>query len=371
MARPLRIALVSFDFVEHCVPMANALADHADVCLLLPEEDVAAAGLEVSSSVDYRPFRRPRLRQPLAQVRLCSELVRKIVGFHPGVVHLQQGHMWFNLALPFLRRYPLVLTVHDPSYHPGDALSMKHPEWITRFGFRQADQIIVHASRLTEQVEATVGRRVAPVHVVPLVKIHAELPPAAAPPTDDATVLFFGRIWPYKGLEYLIRAEPLISADVPEVRIVIAGKGEDLARYRAEMVHPERFVVHNEFVSVTDRAELFANAAVVALPYVEASQSGVVPLAYQFEKPVVATAVGGLPEIVDDGRTGLLVPPRDERALADAIVRLLKDPELRRELGRNGRRKLEEECSPEVVARQTLAVYREALIATRSNGRRP
>ena len=73
------------------------------------------------------------------------------------------------------------------------------------------------------------------------------------------------------------------------------------------------------------RATLFQQASVVALPYIEASQSGVVPLAYMHMKPVVATTVGGLPEMVDDGRTGYLVPPRDEQALATAVVRLLRD----------------------------------------------
>jgi glycosyltransferase involved in cell wall biosynthesis len=150
----------------------------------------------------------------------------------------------------------------------------------------------------------------------------------------------------------------LITAEVPDVRIVIAGQGEDFARYRRMMVHPERFIVHNEYVSDDKRAELFQRASVVALPYVDASQSGVIPIAYTFAKPVVATAVGALPEMVEPDRTGYLVPPRDERALADAIVRLLRDGDLRRQLGANGKRKIETECSPRAVAQQTLAVYR-------------
>ena len=62
------------------------------------------------------------------------------------------------------------------------------------------------------------------------------------------------------------------------------------------MVHPERFIVHNEYVSDEKRAELFRRASVVVLPYIEASQSGIIPIAYRFGKPVVATTVGGLPE---------------------------------------------------------------------------
>jgi glycosyltransferase involved in cell wall biosynthesis len=153
---------------------------------------------------------------------------------------------------------------------------------------------------------------------------------------------------------------------VPNAKIVIAGEGEDFDRYRRLMVHPERIVVYNEYVSDDVRARLFQEASVVALPYIEASQSGVLPLAYMHMKPVVATTVGGLPEMVDDGRTGYLVPPRDEQALATAVVRLLRDPDLRRRFGLNGKRKLDEECAPADVARQTLAVYRRVLDTTSS-----
>jgi len=162
-------------------------------------------------------------------------------------------------------------------------------------------------------------------------------------------------------LEYLIRAEPLITAQVPDARIIIAGRGEDFSRYRQMMVHPEHFVVHNEYISDDKRAKLFRRASIVVLPYTGASQSAVIPIAYAFAKPVVATAVGGLPEMVDHGRTGYLVPPCDERALADAIVRLLRDKGLRRQLGAHGKRKIETQSSPDVVAQQTLAVYRCAI----------
>jgi glycosyltransferase involved in cell wall biosynthesis len=178
---------------------------------------------------------------------------------------------------------------------------------------------------------------------------------------DERQVLFFGRIWAYKGLDTLIQAEPLISHRVPDVRIVIAGRGEDLVPYQARMVHPERFVIHNSFVPPAERERLFASSSVVVLPYVEATQSGVIPVAYTHAKPVVATRVGGLVEQVEHGRTGLLVPPGDPESLAEATTRLLLDRELRRALGENGRRKLEAEWSAPVIAARTLPAYRRAI----------
>lgn len=142
---------------------------------------------------------------------------------------------------------------------------------------------------------------------------------------------------------------------------MIAGEGEDFARYRRMMVNPKHFIVLNEYVSDEQRDELFRRCSIVALPYIDASQSGVIPLAYTSSKPVIATTVGGLPEMVEDGKTGYLIPPRDERALANAIIHLLQNKELSRQMGANGKRKLDNECSEEVVAQKTLDVYSRAL----------
>ncbi len=179
-------------------------------------------------------------------------------------------------------------------------------------------------------------------------------------------MLFFGRIWPYKGLEYLIRAEPAISAAVPDVRIVIAGRGEDLARYRALMRHPERFEVRDEYVPYDGIGSLFRAASVVALPYIGGSNSGVLHTAYAYGRPVVATSVGGLPEVVDEGRSGFVVPPRDPDALAAAIVRVLREPGLAAAMGARALEKARTEHDPATAARLTLPVYEAALRRRRS-----
>jgi glycosyltransferase involved in cell wall biosynthesis len=356
----MRVALVSHDFGEYCVRLASALCRMADVLLLLPQPVAEPYLSGLDTSVRFQPFDKPRLRQPLRQIRVALDLVGHLRAFDPDVVHLQQGHLWFNGFLPWLRRYPLVLTVHDPRHHLGDKVSSKTPQRIMDFGFRQAAEVIVHAgqSRQTLVRECAIPPEI--VHIVPHISL-SDAPDQIPVNEEPPTILFFGRIWEYKGLDYLIRAEPLITAEVPDARIVIAGQGEDFSRYRRMMVHADRFTVYNEYVSDQQRSELFRRATVVVLPYTEASQSGVIPLAYAFMKPVVATTVGGLPAMVDNGRTGYLVAPRDERALAAAVVRLLRDEPLRQRMGLNGKRKLDAECAPAVVARQTLDVYHQAL----------
>ena len=370
MDRRLKVALVSFDFGEYCIRLASALAEDADVALLLPEHEATGHLASLAPAVRFFPFAKPRLRQAGRQLRTVWSILRRLRQLGPDVVHVQQGHLWLNLILPFLGRSRLVITVHDPHHHLGDKGSQNTPQAVMDFGFRRAARLIVHSQQLKQVL---VGRCPIPepiVEVIPHIALGDEAIPVQH--RDDGNlVLFFGRIWPYKGLEYLIRAEPLITAAVPRARIAIAGEGEDFERYRRMMAHPERFVVWNEYVSDAKRAELFEQASVVVLPYVEASQSGVIPLAYRFGKPVVATTVGGLPEAVDDGETGYLVPPRDEHALAEAVVRLLDDPALRRRLGANGRHKLDADAAPAVIARQTLAVYRRALHPSGANDARP
>lgn len=361
----LRVAMVAYDFGDVCVPVAGALSRTVDITVVLPEHELAPVADAVVPGVDIKTFAKPRLREPGRQVALCRNIVRSVRNLRPDVVHVQQGHLWFNLAgLPSLRDIPLVVEVHDAAPHLGDRGGRKTPQTVMDIAFRRADQLIVHAEQIKRDIIGRLSLDPDAVHVVPLVVATARSDPVAE---DPSSVLFFGRIWPYKGLEYLLRAEPLITERVPDARFVIAGEGEDLAPYRAMMRDPSRFAVHNQFVSFERRALLFDQAAVVVLPYVEASQSGVVPIAYEHEKPVVATAVGGLPEAVEDGRTGLIVPPRDERALADAVVALLQDPGRRRAMGAAGRRKLRREASAEVVAARTLQVYERAV---RTAGRR-
>src|SRR5436190_7235453 len=377
----MKIALVAYDFEDYCIRLAGGLANLADVSLFLVSglREERLSGLDSRVTLDR--FDKPRLRQPVRQLRTGWELVRRVTACDPDVVHLQHGHLWFNALLPLLRRFPMVVTVHDPRHHVGDRGSHKTPQPVLDFGFRRADQLIAHAEPLKRVIVDECRIDPDRVHVVPHVSLDdvgttetskittkstRMTETAGAGPDDDRpTVLFFGRIWEYKGLEYLIRAEPLISAQVPGVKIVIAGEGEDFGRYRRLMVHPERFDVHNEFVADDRRSALFRQASIIVLPYVDASQSGVIPIAYAFEKPVVATTVGGLPEMVEHGRTGYLVRPRDERALADAIVHLLRDHTLRAAMGRNGSRKLDAECAPSVIARQTMAVYHRAVLTAR------
>jgi glycosyltransferase involved in cell wall biosynthesis len=358
----MKIAFLSFCFPEYCIRHANEMAREHEVLLMLPHNRIDGAEAMIEECVHYQGFYGARYRQPVRQLRTSLHILRTIRKFRPDVIHFQNGYLFFNLVLPLLRRFPLVITIHDPRQHLGDKESLKTPQWIMDFGFRRAHQVIVHGEELIETVHREIGIPKTAIHSIPHIAIGG--PQAASEPENLETglnILFFGRIWEYKGLEYLIQAQPRVTREFPDAKFVIGGKGDDFDRYRKLMLQPDRFEVHNDWINDDERAEMFSRSSVVVLPYIEASQSGVIPLAYYHAKPVIATTVGALPNVVEHNETGLLVPPRNAEALAQAILNLLRNAELRKTMGQAGREKLKRESDPEVVVRQTLDVYRKAI----------
>jgi glycosyltransferase involved in cell wall biosynthesis len=142
-------------------------------------------------------------------------------------------------------------------------------------------------------------------------------------------ILFFGIVRPYKGLQYLIEAMPMVVEHVPDVCLVIAGEfWEDKEEYEKRITDLgicEHVRVFDQYVPNEEIEQYFAAADLVVLPYVSATGSGVTQIAFGFNKPVVATAVGDLPQVVEHGRRGFIAQPQDARTLAQAIVNTLHE----------------------------------------------
>ena len=368
----MRIVLYAFDHLEYTMELAEALSKLEDIMLMLPAHKPGLSknwfkGV-LADNVRIEPYYQPRLRYPTNVLALYG-IIKKINRFNPDIVHLQGEHPWFNLILPFLtKKYPLVATVHDVVLHVGDTKSRKIPAFVYKLSVRYADEIIVHGEKLKKQMVEKSNKSVNNVHVLPrgVNSIYRRLLKSEVE-EEDNSILFFGRIWEYKGLRYLIEAEPLITAKVPTAKILIAGTGEDFGKYTRMMVHKEKFIIHNRVIPSNMVGQLFQKASVVVVPYIEASQSGIVPLAYAFKKPVVATDVGSIPEVVEDGKTGYIVPPKNPEKLAEAIIALLRDKKKRREMGENGYKKTEGELSWDNIATKTIEIYKKALLDRRKN----
>ena len=282
---------------------------------------------------------------PIGLLRLASELRRR----PPGILHVQWSHLpWLDLV--FWRRWRragwrVVYTAHDVLPLAGTT-----PRAFAG-GYERlaacADAVVVHYPAARSDL-VDKGIQAPRVHVIP---------PASPVASDSApgrvqarrtlgfgpevpVVLFFGFVKPYKGLEVLLESLPMVRAAVPGARLVVAGEfvGSQ-ARYErlARRLGLESAITWRPgYVASSDVAGLFAAADVVALPYIAASSSGVLLTAYSCRRPVVASSVGGLADLVEDGATGVLVPPGDPRALAAAIGTLLADPARAEQMGNCG-----------------------------------
>ncbi len=283
----------------------------------------------------------------------------------PDVVHLEGLPGRLAWALPELRGSPLVLTIHDPEPHSGRS---NWKETLARWlALRRSDRFILHNH--TQRDLFCNRYHVAPgkIDVLPLGAYHACREWSAGPAEDDGrTVLFFGQISPYKGLDTLYEAAPLLAERVPGLRLVVAGK--PVRGYQKPAVprlpNGGRVETIERHIRNTELARLFQEATVVVCPYNDATQSGVVLTAYAFGKPVVATRAGGLPEYVRDGETGLLVPPRAPEALAAGLAEVLSamaaQPSRRQQYERAIRALCEGDLAWDSIARQTVRAYERA-----------
>ncbi len=134
----------------------------------------------------------------------------------------------------------------------------------------------------------------------------------------------------YKGLDTLLRALPAIRAALdPPPRLLVLGEfyegREETAALVRELGLADAVTIVDEYVPDEMVGRYFSAADAVVLPYKSATQSGIVQIAYQLERPVICTDVGGLGEVVRDGETGFVVPPDDPGALAEAVVRYQRD----------------------------------------------
>jgi glycosyltransferase involved in cell wall biosynthesis len=242
---------------------------------------------------------------------------------------------------------------------------------LCRLAFRCCDRVLVHADELRQEAILHFGVKLEKVSVIPH-GICADSDTSVEKPAararlgikEKCVVLFFGYVRPYKGLSNLITAFKEVGEKF-DAALVIAGEFfTDVDRCRQELEREgllQRTYLFPEYIDAGDVPVFFRAADLLVQPYVKFSgQSGVTQTAYLHSLPVLATAVGGLPELVLHGETGMLVPPEKPQALASAMELLLANDALRRRYGRNGKRLLDASLSWERVAQKRLEAYAEA-----------
>lgn len=348
----MRVLYASHWFMPYSLALVNALAERHEICLLTTSRSLRSLDPERARDLidprvrlEIEPDTRQRQAQPpgyyIAALRNLKRLLRD---WKPDVFHVQESADML-LAWTWLRAlkaHPtrFVVTVHDPEPHKGD----EHRLWWLRQRYihavrRRADKVIALAKYNRERL-LTLHPEIPPERIAvvqhPAMEFYRKYVPADAQQVRGS-VLFFGRIVAYKGLGTLAEAWKPIRERVPYATLTIAGRGPDLAVHSPRLEQDPRVRILDTFLSNEEVARLFTAASVVVLPYSEATQSGVLATALAFGRASVVTNVGGLPEMIEDGVSALVVPPRDPEALADAITWVLTEETLRTSLEQGAR----------------------------------
>jgi alpha-maltose-1-phosphate synthase len=350
--------------------LAGGLARHchAQLYTLQPHDGLPTGSLVgrwLDASKKGRVLRRNY--NPWRSMRLARELLER---YRPGVAHIVSRVGAFRGLIHEFDRLGInvVCTVHDPSPHSerrtlwGRVHTSVYDNYIMPSLLRRATALHVHsidhARALVERYQVDNSRIYVAQHGVGLTEQIAAgnvTPPELEQLGNSThTALFFGRIEPYKGLDLLFAATRQVLQQLPSMRLLIAGAGR-VPHIPEDIRHC--VVLINRFVADEEIKAIFSAARFVVLPYLEATQTGVIPLAAAFDKPAIATRVGALPELVVDGRTGLIVPPQSAAELASAMVSLLVDSQRATAQGASARGYLEQRYGWNQIAAAHLREY--------------
>jgi glycosyltransferase involved in cell wall biosynthesis len=286
-----------------------------------------------------------------ASPQLVRRLVRALRSGRYDVAHAHLVHADWHLALAglFARAVPLVSTKHNPDpFRATFPFRIAERAALSRYG-----AVIAISEALREFLTDTVGARA--------VTVRYGLTPPEEPPARESpagtSFLAVGRLEKQKGFDVAVEAMPLVIEHVPGAHLAIAGEGSERPELAAAI---ERLGVGDSVQLLGQRediAELMRDADV----FVHTARwegFGLVLLeAMRAALPIVATRAGAIPEVVDDGVTGTMVPPDDPRALAAALVELAQRPSLRHERGLAGFERLRDQFSPDAMARKVAAIY--------------
>lgn len=361
---PVRIALLGPG-----QPFRGGIAQHTDllVTALSRSHDVTHLGFQrqyprwlfggrsdQDPSLPARGGRSERILDPLNPISWWRT-AKRLATLAPDLVILPWWvPYWapsFSATLSAYRRLagasaaPVLFICHNvlPHDEPGLVIRL-----LVRHALRRADGWMLHGSSDEEALRRLLGRDLArreaggnqrvfrgflPLFDLGVVMEREDARALLGLPPDVPVALFFGFVRPYKGLQLLLAAWPRVLRSLPDSRLLIVGEFWEPVdafwnRVRGLGI-ADSVVLVDRYVADEELGGYFGAADVVAMPYLSATGSAVAPLALRFGRPMVATAVGGIPDAVEHGLSGLLVPPDDAPALADALTSVLGDSALR------------------------------------------
>lgn len=311
-------------------------------------------------------------------------LRRELRSFKPDIVHLHTISKSSPFILPLLENYPTMLTLHDHSMF--DPTRIEDVPLLEPYRETFSDYFISKPSLrfYLEKLRFWALRRFAgnvdtvlacsdfyascarDSGIFPRVKtLHNGIGlPAFSPIPSRQNVLFVGRLSEEKGAPVLVEAAGILSEAYPGMRVDIVGGGRQMRRIKKTIrkLKLKNAVRLLGYKTSSEIAGLYRESSLVAVPSMSPDNLPTVCIeAMAAGRPIIASRIGGLPELVEHGKTGFLVPPNDPKALAESIGRLLSDPQLMRDMGKAGREKAEREFAADTYIENTLEEYEKAI----------
>jgi len=246
------------------------------------------------------------------------------------VVLTTMPHIWTIFFIPFFKIFGIrhIVTIHDASSHPGD---MKIWNLFNSFLVKYSDKTIV----LSKHVENELYRLYNVKKTKIINSIHGLLgyqnldaTPKDFTKDDKLRLVFFGRIEEYKGLKHLLEAQIKIEKDYDNIILEIYGSG-DLSKYNYLLKQIKNIKVENRWIKDDEIYSIFADACINIAPYIEASQSGTIPVALSCGIPTICTNAGALSEQIIHKETGIVIDSYD---ITDNLLKQIKKLESEREI---------------------------------------
>lgn len=258
-------------------------------------------------------------------------VANQIKKMKPDLVIIQWWHPYFapcySILTRFLKNTKILFICHN--VFPHERFPMD--KFLTRMTLKHGDCYIVQSRQDEEDLKTIIKNPIYKRTVHPTYNAFKMQNMSKEQAREklkisngEKVLLFFGFVREYKGLKHLIKAMPLIQQKLDLVRLMVVGDfGDDKQSYLdlIQESHCEKTIdICDGYIPDQEVEKYFAACDLVVCPYESATQSGIIQIAYGFDKPVVATNVGGLPDVVADKKTGYLVEPKNPEAIADVVI---------------------------------------------------
>lgn len=359
----MKVALVSFGHSDSAIPMAKALSEIVDIDLIFTfpmdmrknnvvnfENIEVKIGLQNDEkckkafSSEVKEYLNDKLKLKLYIYKSLkfksfanwnnsakfAKILKKYDLIHFNGKNLNIFQLRF--FLPFKK---FIYTIHDLENHTGERANNILARKFNHLIIKSKSHVVIQNKQDFIWVNEKYPNNKKTSHFIPFGKLEIyKQYKTENTSLEDCNVLLFGRISPYKGIEYFVDAVHLLKSDFPNIKAIIAGGG-DFYFDISTIQNDKAFTIYNRFLHSEELVALIKQCEIVVCPYIDATQSGVAMTAFTFNKPVIATDTGGFKDVIINGINGYLVPTRNSKAIYEKVKLLMQNKELLTQMEQN------------------------------------